>query len=66
MTTYELCRQLKMRGKLQKKYLDIYFANGRITNEEYEELISDIPSENGPSQEQSSNHLIVDSGGAGN
>lgn len=45
MTTYELCKQLKERGKLERHMLDVFLANERITQSEYEELIGgDDPS----------------------
>lgn len=37
--TYVLCRKLAARGKLTADMLDVYFAAGRITAEQYEELV---------------------------
>lgn len=42
MTTYELCKQLILRGKLTAQMLDVYFAAGRITSEQYTELVSKL------------------------
>lgn len=42
MTTYELCKKLAARGKLTAEMLDVYFAAGRITAEQYEELLGMI------------------------
>lgn len=42
MTTYELCKQLLVRGKLTAKSLDVYFAAGRLTPEQYQELMSEL------------------------
>lgn len=39
MSTYELCKKLAARGKLTAEMLDVYFAAGRLTAEQYEELI---------------------------
>jgi len=39
MTTYELCKQLLKRGKLTAEMLDVYYAAGRLTAEQYEELM---------------------------
>lgn len=40
MTTYELCKQLLNRGKLTAQMLDVYFAAGRLTAEQYAELMA--------------------------
>ena len=40
MTTYELCKKLAARGKLTKEMLDVFFAAGRLTAGQYEELIA--------------------------
>lgn len=42
MTTYELCKQLLYRGKLTAKLLDGYFAAGRLTPEQYAELMGQL------------------------
>lgn len=42
MTTYELCKQLIARGKLTEQMLDVYFAAGRLTSEQYQELIAEL------------------------
>lgn len=39
MSTYELCKKLAARGKLTAEMLDVYFAAGRLTAEQYEELL---------------------------
>lgn len=51
MTTYELCKQLLARGKLTAQMLDVYFAAGRLTPEQYAELMAAIQ----PEAPQSSN-----------
>lgn len=40
--TYKLCVRLKELGKLTAKMLDVYFAAGRITEDEYKELIGAV------------------------
>ena len=40
--TYKLCKLLAARGKLTADMLDVYLAAGRITPEQYMELISGI------------------------
>ena len=40
--TYKLCKLLAARGKLTAEMLDVYLAAGRITAEQYTELISGI------------------------
>lgn len=40
MTTVALCEQLKARGKLTKGLLDVFLANGRITQNQYEDLLN--------------------------
>ena len=40
--TYKLCKLLAVRGKLTADMLDVYLAAGRITPEQYTELISGI------------------------
>lgn len=40
--TYKLCKLLVARGKLTADMLDVYLAAGRITPEQYTELISGI------------------------
>ena len=42
MSTYELCLKLAARRKLNAGMLDVYFAAGRITAEQYAELIEMI------------------------
>lgn len=37
-STYELCKRLVARGKLTPTMLDLYFAAGHITEEQYREL----------------------------
>ena len=37
--TYKLCKRLAAMGKLTADMLDVYFAAGRISAEEYAELI---------------------------
>lgn len=39
MTTYKLCLKLLESGKLTEKMLDVYFAAGRLTAEQYAELM---------------------------
>ena len=38
--TYKLCRRLAALGKLTAQMLDVYFAAGRISAEEYAELMA--------------------------
>ncbi|MDD6076828.1 MAG: hypothetical protein PUB80_00165 [Clostridiales bacterium] len=38
--TYKLCKRLAAMGKLTADMLDVYFAAGRISAEEYAELIA--------------------------
>ena len=40
MTTYVLCRRLAKLGRLTAPMLDVFFAAGRLTAEEYAELIA--------------------------
>lgn len=40
--TYRLCRLLAARGRLTAEMLDVYLAAGRITPEQYTELIAGI------------------------
>ena len=42
MSTYELCKKLAARGKLTAAMLDVYFAAGRLTAEQYAELTAGI------------------------
>lgn len=37
-STYELCKRLAAKGKLTPTMLDIYYAAGHLTDEEYREL----------------------------
>ncbi len=39
--TYKLCRLMAARGKLTAEMLDVYLAAGRITAEQYTELITE-------------------------
>ena len=39
-STYELCKLLAARGRLTPEMLDVYYAAGRLTAEEYEELLA--------------------------
>ena len=38
--TYKLCKRLEDKGRLTADMLDVYFAAGRLTAEEYAELIA--------------------------
>ena len=38
--TYKLCKKLIAMGKLTANMLDVYFAAGRISAEEYAELMA--------------------------
>lgn len=38
--TYKLCKRLAAMGKLTADMLDVYFAAGRISAEEYAELVA--------------------------
>lgn len=38
--TYKLCKRLIAMGKLTAQMLDVYFAAGRISAEEYTELMA--------------------------
>lgn len=38
--TYKLCKRLIALNKLTANMLDVYYAAGRLTGEEYGELIS--------------------------
>ena len=40
--TYELCKKLAKIHKLTADMLDVYFAAGRITAEQYQELLGII------------------------
>lgn len=40
--TYKLCKLLAARGKLTADMLDVYLAAGRITAEQYTELIATV------------------------
>ena len=37
-TTYDLCKMLAARGKLTAVMLDLYYAAGHLTGEQYREL----------------------------
>lgn len=45
MSTYELCKQLLRRGKLTAQMLDVYFAAGRLSAEQYAELMAQLNTE---------------------
>ena len=38
--TYKLCKRLIAMGKLTANMLDVYYAAGRITDEQYTELMA--------------------------
>ena len=38
--TYKLCKTMYKLGKLTAEMLDVYFAAGRLTAEQYEELMA--------------------------
>lgn len=40
--TYNLCKKLARIGKLTAEMLDVFFAAGRITAEQYNELLGMI------------------------
>lgn len=40
--TYKLCKRLIAMGKLTANMLDVYFAAGRLTDEQYTELMTMI------------------------
>lgn len=40
MKTYDLCKQLLIKGKLTLEMLDVFFAAGRLTGEQYSELVA--------------------------
>lgn len=40
MTTYKLCKTLYKLGKLTAEMLDVYYAAGRLTAEQYAELMA--------------------------
>lgn len=40
--TYKLCKRLIAMGKLTANMLDVYFAAGRLTDEQYTELMAMI------------------------
>ncbi len=43
--TYKLCKRLLGIGKLTNQMLDVYFAAGRLTGEEYIELTGRLSEE---------------------
>jgi len=43
--TYKLCLRLVELGKLTAEMLDVYYAAGRLTGEEYTELIGMLNAE---------------------
>lgn len=38
--TYKLCKRLIALGKLTANMLDVYYAAGRLTDEQYTELVT--------------------------
>lgn len=42
-STYELCKRLAAKGKLTAAMLDLYFAAGHLTEDEYKELAALTP-----------------------
>lgn len=40
--TYRLCKMLLGLKKLTADMLDVYFAGGRLTAEEYQELLAEV------------------------
>lgn len=38
--TYNLCKKLIALGKLKANMLDVYYAAGRLTDEQYTELMT--------------------------
>ena len=42
MSTYELCKLLAKRGKLEPEKLDLFLLAGRITEEQYREMMAEI------------------------
>lgn len=38
--TYKLCKKLIALGKLTANMLDVYYAAGRLTDEQYTELVA--------------------------
>ena len=38
--TYKLCKKLIAMGKLTDNMLDVYYAAGRLTDEQYTELMT--------------------------
>lgn len=40
MTTYKLCKRLIVLNKLTANMLDVYYAAGRLTDEQYTELVA--------------------------
>lgn len=45
--TYKLCVKLLALGKLTANMLDVYYAAGRLTDEEYTELVALVAPEEG-------------------
>ena len=45
--TYKLCKRLAAMGKLDHNVLDVYFAAGRISGEQYAELAALLASGEG-------------------
>ena len=43
--TYNLCKKLIALGKLEAKMLDVYYAAGRLTDEQYTELMALLSAE---------------------
>lgn len=40
--TYKLCKKLLALGKLTAQMLDVYYAAGRLTGDEYAELMEGV------------------------
>lgn len=43
--TYKLCKRLIALGKLSANMLDVYYAAGRLTDEQYTELVTLLDAE---------------------
>ena len=43
--TYNLCKKLIEAGRMDANKLDVYYAAGRLTDEEYTELIGMLSAE---------------------
>ena len=42
MTTFYLCKKLLEKKRLTATMLDVFFAAGRLTSEQYKELITEV------------------------